>query len=632
MKEGGAKAIMSAYNAINGVYANEDETLLKGILKDEWGFDGIVVSDWGGSNDHALGVRNGSHLEMPGTGNSGVKDIVRAVKEGSLPEEILDERLDELLRVIFDTKLSKEENKNFDIEAHHALARRALEESCVLLKNEDGILPLKKGADIAVIGEFAMIPRYQGAGSSLVNPVKEPETIVSVLGQKEAEYGISFTYARGYRRNKKTDQKLLDEAVNLAKSKNTAVIFAGLDEVSESEGQDRSTMKMPAAQCELIEAVCEVNPNVIVVLAAGSVVEMPWCEKVKGILHGYLWGQAGASAVLNVLTGKVCPSGKLNETYPFRYEDNPCYHYFPGRERTSEYRESLYVGYRYYDTVGKKVLFPFGFGLSYTTFEYSDLDIFKEGVSFRLKNTGKTDGAEIVQLYIGKRSEFLFRPHKELKGFRKVFLKAGEGTKVRIDFDDKTFRFYDIETKSWQTEGGEYQIFVCASVEDIRLEGAIYREGTKEFRVCRDEKAEEADEAAEEAMARRLLPHYFEGRIEEVPDEEFRILYGKDIPEEKWGGKIGMNDAVCQLYYGKSLIGKTLCAVLKMIIRRSEKKGVPNLNALFIYNMPIRGFAKMLGGAVTMDMSRALVEIANGHRVRGTGKLIRAFADRKKLY
>lgn len=607
IKEGKAKAIMSSYNEVNGVYANENKHLLQEILVDEWGFDGYVVSDWGGSNDHALGVENGSHLEMPGTGKSGMRDIVRAVEAGTLKEEILDQRLDELLDVIFATHQATEEGKgsSFDVEKHHELARKAAEESVVLLKNENNILPLQDGARVAVIGDFAKTPRYQGAGSSLVNPTRTPEAIVDVIGGS----GLVMTaYAKGYIRNRKTNEKLLKEAVETAKGADVVLIFAGLDEISESEGMDRTHMRMPQAQNELIEAVMAVNDHVIVVLSAGSAVEMPWYDGVKGIVHGYLGGQAGASAILRVLTGKYNPSGKLNESYPYRYEDTPAYHYYPGKERSSEYREGLYVGYRYYSTVDKAVRFPFGYGLSYTSFTYSNLRVEHDKANFMIKNTGDRDGAEIAQLYVGRKSDTVFRPVKELKGFAKVFLKAGEEKEVTIHLDDKAFRFFDTRSNTWEIESGEYTIFVGKNVEDTPLCAVINIEGT----------------VAEGRYTKDTLSAYFSGCVTEVEDAEYQSLYGREIPDGSWSGKITMNDAVCQFYYGKSILGKIFCGVLKLLLKFNEWKGVPNLNVMFVYNMPIRGFAKLLGGAVTMDMARALTEIANGHRIKGTGHLIRA--------
>ena len=607
VKEGKAKAIMSAYNEINGVYANENSHLLQEILVDEWGFDGCVISDWGGSNDHALGVQNGSHLEMPGTGKSGMRDIVKAVQAGTLKEEVLDQRLDEVLSLIFATHGTTEKAKGttFDVEAHHKLARKAAEESIVLLKNQDNILPLKPGTKVAVIGDFAKKPRYQGAGSSLVNPAKEPEAILDMIGEYDI---VMVSYEQGYVRNRPSKMDLLRKAKEAAKSADVVLFFGGLDEISESEGLDRTHMMMPDAQGMLIDELSTVNENLVVVLSAGSAIEMPWHQYVKGIVHGYLGGQAGASAMLNVLTGKVNPSGRLNETYPIHYEDTPCYHYYPGKERSSEFREALYVGYRYYTTIDKKVRYPFGYGLSYTKFRYYNLKVNEQGVTFGIENTGDVAGAEVAQLYIGRKSDTVFRPVRELKGFKRVVLAPGEETEVTIPFDDKTFRFYDTRTNTWEIESGEYQIMIGTDAETMQLQAPMQVNGT----------------VAEGPYRRDKMPEYFSGKVKVVGDEAFEQLYGRPIPDGSWSGEIGMNDAVCQLYYGKGIIGKIFYGVLRLMLKISEWQGKPNLNVLFNYNMPIRGYAKMTGGFVTMEMARALTEMANGHRIKGTAHLIRA--------
>lgn len=607
VKEGKAKAIMSAYNEINGVYANENSHLLQEILVDEWGFDGCVISDWGGSNDHALGVQNGSHLEMPGTGKSGMRDIVKAVQAGTLKEEVLDQRLDELLSLIFATHSTTEKAKGttFDVEAHHKLARKAAEESIVLLKNQDNILPLKPGTKVAVIGDFAKKPRYQGAGSSLVNPAKEPEAILDMIGEYDI---VMVSYEQGYVRNRPPKMDLLRKAKEAAKSADVVLFFGGLDEISESEGLDRTHMMMPNAQGMLIDELSTVNENLVVVLSAGSAIEMPWHQYVKGIVHGYLGGQAGASAMLNVLTGKVNPSGRLNETYPIHYEDTPCYHYYPGKERSSEFREALYVGYRYYTTIDKKVRYPFGYGLSYTKFRYYNLKVNEQGVTFGIENTGDVAGAEVAQLYIGKKSDTVFRPVRELKGFKRVVLAPGEETEVSLPFDDKTFRFFDTRTNTWEIESGEYQIMIGTDAETMQLQAPMQVNGT----------------VAEGSYRRDKMPEYFSGKVKVVGDEAFEQLYGRPIPDGSWSGEIGMNDAVCQLYYGKGIIGKIFYGVLRLMLKISEWQGKPNLNVLFNYNMPIRGYAKMTGGFVTMEMARALTEMANGHRIKGTAHLIRA--------
>lgn len=612
VKEGHARAIMSAYNEINGVYANENSHLLQEILVDEWGFDGIVISDWGGSNDHALGVKNGSHLEMPGTGKSGMNDILKAIYEGELEEEVLDQRLDELLGVIFDTHKSTEEavHQDFDAEAHNELARRAAQESIVLLKNDDNILPLSSTkAKIAIIGDFARNPRYQGAGSSLVNPAKNPESFLDVIANSDFDI---IGYEQGYVRNKKPNMQKQKAAVELAKKADIVLLFAGLDEASESEGLDREHMRMPDAQNNLINEITTVNQNVIVVLSAGSPIEMPWYSYVKAIVHGYLGGQAGASAMLSVLNGGYCPSGRLNETYPQYYKDTPAYNYYPGAERNSEFREGPYVGYRYYTTVGKKTRFPFGFGLSYTSFEYSCFSVNEDGVLFAITNTGNVKGTEVAQLYIGRKSNTVYRPVRELKGFKRVTLEPGEKQFVTIPFDDKSFRFFDTRTNTWEIETGTYDIMIGKDAEHIIFEEQLMVDGT----------------VPDGRYSSQSTPDYFSGSIRKVPDDEFEKIYGRSLPQNSWNGDIHMNDAVCQLYYGKGVLGRLICFGLKNAISISKKRGVPSLNLLFNYNMPIRGYAKMTGGAVTMEMARALTEMANGHRIKGTGHLIKAAVKR----
>ncbi|MDF2589774.1 MAG: Beta-glucosidase-related glycosidase [Anaerocolumna sp.] len=601
IKEGKAKAIMSSYNLINGIYANENAHLLQEILVDEWGFDGIVVSDWGGSNDHVLGVKHGSHLEMPSTGKMGVKEILKGIESGRLKEEVLDKRVDELLTVILDTQKAIKDGKGkvIDKTKHHEFARKVARESIVLLKNDGNILPLNQGTKVTVIGDFAETPRYQGAGSSLVNPTRL-ETTLNVFDESGL---ILNSYEKGYERNKETNEKLIEQAKIAANQSEYVLIYAGLDEISESEGMDRTHMRLPQNQIKLIEEISKVNKNVIVVLSAGSAIEMPWIHHVKAVVHGSLGGQAGASAMLDVLTGTYCPSGKLNETYPLKYEDTPAFKYFPGKERSSEYRESLFVGYRYYETIGINVLFPFGFGLSYTKFSYSDLNVSKEGVTFCIKNIGFYDGAEIPQLYIGKQSDKIFRPIRELKGFTKVFLKFGEERQVTIPFDDKTFRYFNIHTNKWELESGVYTISIGKNATEMVLQSEIMVDGTD----------------AMSPYLKENLPAYFSGMITNVDDNQFEQILNSPIPYGGWDkdGLIDVNDTICQLYYAKSWFARFVYKVITSIKNSSEKKGKPNLNILFIYNMPFRGIAKMTGGRINMGMVKALVEIANGRELTG---------------
>nr|AFN84566.1 beta-glucosidase-related glycosidase [uncultured bacterium scaffold00090] len=598
---------MTSYNEVNGVYANENKHLLREILREEWGFDGIVISDWGGSNDHVSGVAAGANLEMPAPGLDSARELIRAVQEGTLTMEELDSCVDDLLDAVLTLSKSAEGRKDsFDETAHHALARRAATESTVLLKNEDHILPLQPGAKVAVIGDFAVEPRYQGAGSSMVNPTRldTAENMIESYGFRVA--GVS----RGYRRTGEADAELAKEAVELARSADVVLYFFGLDELSESEGLDRTHMRIPKNQIDLLAELSQANPAVVGILSAGSSIEMPWHVCCKGILHGYLNGQAGAGAVLDILAGKVNPSGRLAETYPIHYEDTPAYRNFPAEERNAEYRESIYVGYRYFDTNDQEVRYPFGFGLSYTTFEYSDLKVSKNGVSFLLANTGKYDGAEVAQLYIGLPDSEIFRPAKELKGFRKVFLQAGESRRVQIDFDDKSFRYWNVETDSWETEAGAYQIFIGSSVADIRLRGEVKvdRSTTTKFPYRRAE-----------------LPSYYSGKICETGDAEFEKLLGHPIPDGKWSGELGMNDAICQMYYAKSRLARFIYKRLTDMKTKSEAAGKPDLNILFIYNMPFRGIAKMTGGMVSMEMAEGMLQVVNGHFFRGLGKIIKGF-------
>lgn len=434
VKEGRPKAIMTSYNRVNGTYANENEHLLQDILMKEWGFSGVVMSDWGGSNDHVEGVRAGSHLEMPGTGGDSDRQLEQAVREGRIPEELIDQRVDELLDLIFSVQLpGYDKDLSFDADLHHAMAEKAAEQTVVLLKNESRILPLKKGARVAIIGDFAANPRYQGAGSSMVNPTRLESTL-DVIDRFELE---NIGYAQGFRRNGQPDRKLESQALELAKQAEAVLLYMGLPEIFETEGMDREHMRLPDNQVELLYKLNAVNPNIIVILAAGSTVEMPWIDDCAALVYGGLGGQAGAAALLKVITGQVNPGGRLAETIPLRYEDMPVSAYYPGRQYSAEYRESLYVGYRYFETAGREVRFPFGFGLSYTAFEYSGLDITENQVSLMLKNTGKMAGAEVVQVYICCPGGRVFRPAKELKGFKKVFLEPGESKTVTIPLINK---------------------------------------------------------------------------------------------------------------------------------------------------------------------------------------------------
>ena len=606
VKEGGAKALMTSYNQVNGTYSNENTHLLKDILREEWGYEGIVITDWGGSNDHVKGVAAGSDLEMPTPGMDSARQIVKAVQENRIPEEAVDACVDRLLDAVLTlTGRQEEKPSEFDKEAHHALAKKAAAQSAVLLKNQEDILPLKPGTHVALIGDFAFEPRYQGAGSSMVNTIKLDKMSELIGGYDLTVVGM----ARGYKRDGEVDTVLEKEAVDLAQSVDVVLYCFGLDELSESEGVDRTHMRIPQNQITLLEAMARVNENIVGILSAGAVVEMPWHTSLKALLHGYLYGQAGAGAMLDIISGKVNPSGRLNETYPVRYEDTPAFKYFPSEERNSEYREALYVGYRYYDTAKVRVLYPFGFGLSYTEFQYRDLTVNPEGAEFTLTNTGNRDGAEVAQLYIGMKDGKVFRPAKELKGFQKVFLKAGESRRVHIPFDDKTFRYWNVRTDQWETEGGTYTIMIGASCLDIRLRTETEIEGTTDTY----------------PYYTNRMPSYYSGLIGQVEDQEFQELLGYPIPSGKWNGDLTVNDAICQMYYAKSPAARFVYKKLTQMKKKSEDAGKPDLNILFIYNMPFRAIAKMTGGMVSMEMVEGIVTMVNGHLFRGLGHTIAGF-------
>lgn len=413
----------------------------------------------------------------------------------------------------------------------------------------------------------------------------------------------------GYPRSGKGNAEMQAKAVELAKKADTVLLYIGLDEISESEGLDRAHMRLPQSQVDLIEAVAAVNPNVVAVMSAGSAVEMPWLPKVKALVHGYLCGQAGASSVLKVIMGDVNPSGKLAESYPVKYEDVSSAPYFPAKERTAEYRESLYVGYRYFETAKVPVLFPFGFGLSYTTFEYSDLTVTDKEATFTLKNTGKMDGAEVAQLYVSKPDGDVFRPAKELKGFAKVFLKAGESKKVTIKLDDKAFRYFNVDTNRFEVEGGDWIVMIGASVADIKLSGTVSVQGT----------------GAKSPYDRQKFSKYFSGDIKNISDAEFEALLGRPIPDGHWSGTLDMNDAICQLYYSKSGLARFVYKIMSNMLNKSIGKGKPDLNITFIYNMPFRGIAKMAGGMCAMEMAEGILTICNGHFFKGLGAVVGGF-------
>ena len=601
VKEGHPRSIMSSYNLVNGTYANENKHLLMEILRDEWGFDGAVITDWGGSNDHALGVKNGSTLEMPAPGGDSVRELLAAVESGKISESDIDARLSELLPLVFDTKAALDAApRAFDAAAHHALARRAAAESLVLLKNEGALLPLAAGTKVAVIGDFAKNPRYQGAGSSMVN-----STQVDVLLDKLIDSELNVIgYQQGFDRHGKPDAALQKSACELAAQANAVILCMGLDEIAESEGLDRSNLRLAQNQVDLLQAVKAVNPKIVVVLYSGSVVETPWLDNCQALLYAALGGQAGAGAVADALIGKVNPCGKLAETWPLTYADVPSAADFATRRKTVAYREGLYIGYRYFTTAEKAVRFPFGYGMSYTTFAYSDMAADEQGVSLTVTNTGSVAGTEIVQLYVAKKNSELFRPARELKGFARVTLAPGEKQRITLTLDDKAFRFWNVKANRWEIEGGEYELLVGASVEDIRLCEKITVHGTATVHPYED----------------KGLDCYYTGDVLRVSDADFEKLLGHPLPKGKT--KIDRNLTLGELNHARSPLGWLVWLVLTILLNASYKRGKPDLNILFQYNMPLRALAKMTNGAISMGMVDGIVMELQGFWILGLVRVI----------
>jgi beta-glucosidase len=469
--------VMSAYNKVNGLYASEHPDLLRAILKQEWGFEGVIVSDWGAVNEEEKALAAGLDLQMPGHSGSRTEKIAQLMRAGQLPEAVIDEAATRVLRLLLRGSANRRPGFVFDQEAHHALARKAAAESIVLLKNTDNILPLQAEQlrSVALSGRFARRPRYQGAGSSQVVPTRL-DTPYDEL-QRWLGGNARLTYTDGYPEAEQPDEALVREAVEQARAADVAIIFAGLPEASESEGFDRRHLFMPEGHNRLIAEVCRVQPNTVVVLHNGSVVAMPWIDGPKALLEVGLGGQAVGSAIVDVLSGKVNPSGKLAETFPVQLEDTPAYLNYPGEANKVYYGERFFVGYRYYDKKKVKPLFPFGYGLSYTTFEYTNLQVNKTVISagetvdvtVTVRNSGTRAGKEVVQLYLRSLTSQFVRPIKELKAFAKVALAPGETSEVRMTLGERDFSVYDSERQAWRLEGGEFEILVGPSSDHLVL-------------------------------------------------------------------------------------------------------------------------------------------------------------------
>lgn len=475
VKEEQPWTVMCSYNRLNGVFASENPWLLTDVLRKEWGFEGYVVSDWGAVSDRVAGLAAGLDLEMPSSGGINDKKIVEAVRSGKLDEAVVDQAVERILNIIFRFTENAKPDTPWDKEAQHQLAAEIAADCMVLLKNDDKILPLRKEDTVAFIGEFADKPRFQGGGSSHINCFRTTSAL-------EAAAGLPVLYAQGYSATKDAaTEEQIAEAVAAAKKAKIAIVFAGLPDVYESEGYDRTHMRMPECQNRVIEAVASANPNTVVVLHNGSPVEMPWIGKVKAVLETYLGGQAVGLATIRVLYGETNPSGRLPETFPLQLEDNPSFLSYGGEGDIAEYREGIFVGYRYYDFKKAAVLFPFGYGLSYTDFEFSNLRLSANTITDQdlltatvtVKNTGDRAGKAVIQLYVGDKESSVFRPVRELKGFEKISLQPGEAKDVSFTLDKRAFAYWNTELHDWTVEPGDFTIEIGRSSRDIALDASV---------------------------------------------------------------------------------------------------------------------------------------------------------------
>lgn len=610
--------VMCAYNRVNGDYCSEHERLLTRILRDEWGFEGVLLTDWGACNDRVAGLRAGQDLEMPGSGGVNDARIVAAVRAGELEVAVLDRAVGRVLSLILRSAKTARTDYRYDADAHHALARRAAAQSIVLLKNDAAMLPLMRAADVAVIGALATEPRYQGAGSSQINPTRLDNALDEIRG-----WAPDCRFAAGYSlHDDAVDAALLDEACALARDAAVVIVFAGLPAQYECEGFDRRHIELPHSHNALIEALARIDAPIVVVLANGAPVNMPWADSVQAIVECCLGGQAGAGAAVDVLFGAVNPSGKLAETYPLALADTPAFRYFPGGPDTVEYREALYVGYRYYETFGRAVRFPFGHGLSYTTFSYADIalshargaDTEPLGVGIRVRNTGARAGAEIVQLYVRAPASAVFRPFKELRDFAKVELEPGAEKTLAFTLDRRAFAYFHAALGDWQVESGEFEILIGASSADIRARATVWIE------------AERAVPAAPDL--RVCAPVYYAaapagGGSEafEVADAAFQALHGP-LPARAAGGAYSLNSCLGEIR--RHWLGAQIYrAVLRATRARLGAANDPTLARMSeetTENMPLRLLVLFSDGRFSFAMAELLLAALNGRLLREIGR------------
>ena len=595
VKEAQPGTVMCSYNKINGIHASDNKELLTDILRTQWGFDGLVVTDWGALNDRIEGFKAGCDLNMPGGSKFMEKAALEAVRSGKLDEAFIDASVERILRLV--DKSQSISQTTVDWDAHHALARQVAEQGAVLLKNEENILPLTE-SDTVLIGHMAGNLRYQGSGSSHINPTK----LVSIT---QALPHVPYAPCGDGLGN--VTEEDLRHAAEMAKQRKVAVVVVGLPDSYESEAFDRAHMRLPEGHNALVEAVADANPNTVVVLLGGSAMELPWADRVKAILYMGLPGQAGGEAAANLLTGKVSPSGKLTETWPYAYEDVICKDTF-GKKNT-EYREGIYVGYRYYDKAKKAVRYPFGYGLSYTAFAYSNLTVCDRKVSVEVKNTGAVSGAEVVQLYIAPPQSGLFRPVKELKGFERVELAPGEAKTVEFTLDDRSFAIWK---DGWKVPGGTYTLQIGASSRDIRLEQHMEVPG-------------------EELVAPAWQSGSWYETLSGAPSrEEWEQLMGHPVPvtAEPQKGQFTM-DSTCMEMKEHSFIMKVQYKVTESIIAKSfgGKKDLDDpayrMMITCATDCPMRSVVISSGGMMSDSLAQGMLHMANGHFFKGIKAMLK---------
>lgn len=646
--------VMSSYNRVNGIYQSDNPDTLTGILRDEWGFHGVVVSDWGGMHERVASLQAGMDLEMPNSGDISPARIVSAVRSGKVSEDAVDRsvrRILELIAKVEDAepvrreirgknlmRISRESSsmetlKNAGTPAsHHTLARKLAEQSAVLLKNDDHLLPLRAGSKVAVIGAFAAHPRYQGGGSSHV-----VSTLVDTPLKALRQAGFNVQYSKGYKLENepgtKSDESLIQEAVQLAEKADYAVVFAGLRPSDEMEGFDRDGLQLPEAQTQLIRRVSEANSNLIVVLMCGAPVDLSWRSCARSILLMYLAGEAVGSAVSELLSGAVSPSGKLPETWPESIEDVPSAEYFANNILNTEYREAGFTGYRWYDTAGREPAYPFGFGLSYSRFTLSDAavevhseeDGFQNGcdVSFSVKNVGDCPAAEVVQVYVGKQDSRIPRPLKELKGFHKVWLGPGEEHNVVISLRRRDFAYYDTALKRWNIEPGEYQIYIGTSSRDISAVLSVEWKEQKEETV-----SIQKPEAVYDAESIYFhLPT--SGRLR-VPEKDFAALFSGSVPRIHAQTLPYSPDSTFGFFYNTKLARAVRSVVRKMAAHQAGTgTGTMDLEKTLamLDDMPLR--AVTMTGILDLEQLEAGIQILNGNRMQGLREFLRLLKKKR---